>query len=164
MKKILFLLPMIMICGCSKKTTTVAESTSQQPEVVRMVDPIGSRPVSMVLKASAFQMTGDYSNNVAITLNNDGSLAYFPDPSDITSASRPIDLGNGWWLNRQGIGPNSVFTRYTFDEYEKLPNVPTLEELKASVIPGARVSNWKRLSYPASEAMQHLPEIKEELK
>lgn len=164
MKKILFLLPIIMICGCSKKTTTVAKSTAPQPEVVRMVEPIGSRPLSMVLKATAFQMTGDYSNNVAITLNDDGSLAYYPAPSDISANSRPVDLGNGWWLNRQGLSPNSVFTRYTFEEYEQLPNVPSQEELKAAVIPGARVSNWKKLSYPASEAMQHLPEIKEELK
>ncbi|MDE6409433.1 MAG: hypothetical protein K2K81_04215 [Muribaculaceae bacterium] len=164
MKKILFLLPVIMMCGCSKKTTNVSENATPQPEVVRMVEPIGSRPLSMVLKASAFQMTGDYSNNVAITLNDDGSLAYYPAPSDITANSRPVDLGNGWWLNRQGLSPNSVFTRYTFEEYEKLPAVPSQDELKASVIPGARVSNWKKLSYPASEAMQHLPEIKEELK
>ncbi len=164
MKKIIFLLPVIMLVGCSKKTTAVEEAAVPQPEVVKMVEPIASRPLGTILKATAFQMTGDYSNNVAITLNEDGSLAYFPDPTDITPDSRPILLEDGWWLNRQGLGPNSVFTKYTFDEYEKLPEVPSPAELKAAVIPGARVSNWKRLSYPAGEAMKYLPQIKEELK
>lgn len=164
MKKILFLLPVMMVFGCSKKTTTVAEPVPPQPEVVRMVEPTGSRPLGMVLKATAFQMSGDYSNNVAITLNEDGSLAYYPAPSDITENSRPVELSDGWWLNRQGLGPNSVFTRYTFDEFQKLPSVPSQEELKAAVIPGARVTDWKKLSYPAGEAMKYLPQIKEELK
>lgn len=163
MKKILFLLPIMIIFGCSKKTGAVPESNSAQPEVVRAVDPIGSRPLGMVLKATAFQMSGDYSNNIAITLNEDGTLAYYPAPSDITEASRPIALGNGWWLNRQGLGPNSVFTKYTFDEYEKLPSVPSQADLKAAIIPGAKVSGWKRLSYPAGEALKYLPQIKEEI-
>ena len=164
MKKILFLIPAMMLLGCSKKNTTVADQTPPQPEVVKMVEPIGSRPLGTILKATAFKMTGDYSNNVAITLNEDGTLAYYPATSDITENSRPVELEDGWWLNRQGLSPNSVFTRYTFEEYENLSSVPTQEELKAAIIPGARVSDWKRLSYPAGEAMKYLPQIKEELK
>ncbi|MDE6026657.1 MAG: hypothetical protein K2G23_01115, partial [Muribaculaceae bacterium] len=82
----------------------------------------------------------------------------------ISVNSKPIDLGNGWWLNRQGLGPNSVFTRYTYEEYSKLPSVPSQQELKAAIIPGARVSEWRQLSCPASDAMSHLQEIKAELK
>ena len=164
MKKILFLLPVMVAFGCSKKTAPVADNNVPQPEVIKMAEPIASRPVSVILKASAFKMTGDYSNNVAVTLNPDGSFAYYPAPSDISVNSKPVDLGNGWWLNRQGLSPNSVFTRYTYEEYSKLPSVPSQQELKAAIIPGARVSDWKQLSYPASEAMSHLQEIKEELK
>lgn len=152
-----------MLSACSKKTATKEELP--QPEYLSTtVQPIGSRPVTSILKATAFQMTGDYSNNVAVTLNSDGSLAYFPAPSDITPDSKPISLGDGWWLNRQGLGPNSQFTKFTFEEYSKLKVVPTPEEIKASIIPGARVSDWKKLSYPAGEAMKYLPQIKEELK
>ena len=164
MKNILFMIPALLLVGCSKKTTQPVSEPEPQVEAVQVVQPIGSRPISTILKATAFQMSGNYSNNVAITLNEDGSLAYYPAPSDITSDSRPVDLGNGWWLNRQGLGPNSVFTRYTFDEYMALPNVPTVDELKAAIIPGAKVTEWKRLTYPAGEAMKYLPQIKEEVK
>ncbi|MDE7412290.1 MAG: hypothetical protein K2N05_00685 [Muribaculaceae bacterium] len=164
MKRLLFLLPIVMIMGCSKKNVDNTTRNEPQPEIVaQKVTPTGSRPLSMVLKASAFKMTGDYSNNVAITLNSDGSLAYYPAPSDISSTSRPVDLGNGWWLNCQGISPTSVFTRYTFEEYSKLAQTPTQAELKAAIIPGAYVSEWKQLSVPASQALSNIPAIKEEL-
>ena len=167
MKKILLMLPILMICGCSKKNNPASDNASDsQPYTAAMVpvSQIESRPLAAVLKATAFKMTGDYSKNVAITLNPDGSLAYYPAPSDISKNSAPVDLGNGWWLNRQGLSPNSVFTRFTFEEYAKLPSVPSPDELKASIIPGARVSDWKQLSYPASSAMDNLPHIKEEIK
>lgn len=164
MKNILLIIPALMLMGCSKKTTQTASEPMPEPETFQVVQPANSRPITMILKATAFQMSGDYSNNVAVTLNDDGSLAYYPAPSDITSDSRPIDLGNGWWLNRQGLGPNSVFTSYTFDEYMALPSVPSVEELKTKIIPGAKVTDWKRLSYPAGEAMKYLPQIKEEVK
>ncbi len=117
-----------------------------------------------MLKASAFRMTGDYSDNVAITIDGQGNITYYPAPTDITDNSRPLDLGGGWWLNRQGISANSVFTRYTFDEYRKLQNTPSPQELKAAVIPGARVSEMVKLPVPASQAESSLPEIKDYLK
>ena len=163
MKNILLMIPALLLVGCSKKATQPVEEPVTAVAPVRVVEPIASRPINTILKASAFKMSGNYSNNVAITLNDDGSLAYYPAPSDITSDSRPVDLGNGWWLNRQGLGPNSVFTSYTFDEYMALPAVPTVDQLKSAIIPGATVTEWKRLSYPAGEAMQYLPQIKEEV-
>lgn len=152
-----------MVSGCAKKNSQPV-TLPDDYEIIERVQPVGSRPLGMVLKATAFQMTGDYSNNVAVTLNQDGSLAYYPAPSDITPQSRPISLGNGWWLNRQGLGPNSQFTSYTFDEYEKLPETPSQEQIKAAIIPGARVSDFRNLSYPAGDVMKYLPQIKEELK
>ena len=98
-----------------------------------------AQPVGMMPKPTAFRMSGDYADNVAVTLDAQGNLVYFPDPSDISEESKPIPLGDGWWLNRQGLSEKSVFTRYTFEEYSKLKNVPSIKELKASIIPGARV-------------------------
>lgn len=141
MKKILFAIPLLLAAGaCSHKT----EKMGYTQGVTHIGSAIGwrdSKPVNVMPKASAFRMNGDYANNVAITLNPDGSLAYFPDPSDISANSSPLEIGNGWWLNRQGISAKSVFTKYTFAEYSKLKTVPSIAELKASVIPGSRVSN-----------------------
>ncbi|MDE6716781.1 MAG: hypothetical protein K2J70_01185 [Muribaculaceae bacterium] len=161
MKILYFMLPLALLVGCAKKNS--APTTDEQQIVKQSVILTGSRPASAILKASAFKMSGDYSDKVAITLNDDGTLAYFPAPSDISANSRPLDLGEGWWLNRQGLSSRSVFTRYTFEEYASLPAVPSPEELKAAVIPGARVTDFRKLDMPAYEASERLPEIKAQL-
>lgn len=131
---------------------------NSQPAAPRASD---TRSVNALPKASAFRMSGDYAGNVAISLDSQGNLTYFPAPSDISTSSAPLQLADGWWLNRQGIGINSVFTKYTFAEYAALPNVPTIEELKASIIPGARVTEVISLPYPVGQAEANIAGINE---
>lgn len=109
--------------------------------------------VAMMPKATVFRMSGDYADNVAVTLNPDGTLAYFPAPTDITVDSSPLALGNGWYLNRQGIGQNSVFTKWTFKEYSRLPKVPSATEIKDAIIPGATVTEFRQLPLSLQEAL-----------
>ncbi len=165
MKKLVYILPLAaLFFACSPKASNQAETNTDN-------DVISVKPIitggyttgssAMIPKATAFRMSGDYANNVAVTVDTNGNLTYFPDPKDISDNSKPVDLGNGWWLNRQGISKNSVFTRYTFDEYMKLPEVPSPVELKAAIIPGAYVSEMQQLPYPINQAMSHLKEIKE---
>lgn len=90
----------------------------------------------------------------------DGKLLYFPDPRDITAESAPINLGDGWWLNRQGISANSVFTTYTFSQYAALPRVPTAAALKAAIIPGAKVTEMRELPFTPAEAVAHLDSVR----
>lgn len=155
---------MLLASGaCSHKN----ENMNQSQNLTHIGTAVGfrnSKPVNAIPKAKAFRMSGDYAGNVAITLNANGSLAYFPDPSDISANSVPIDLGDGWWLNLQGISTNSVFTRYTFPEYAALKKVPSISELKAAVIPGARVVEMRELPFTISEAPQHLDSIRSYLK
>ena len=154
-----------MAGACSKKTADSASAQESQglTEQVTMngvaIGYRNSKPMNTIPKASAFRMSGDYADNVAITIRN-GSLSYFPDPSDISDNSRPIDLGNGWWLNRQGISANSVFTKYTFDEYAALKKVPSVKERKPSIIPGARVTEMRELPFTINEAPAHLDSIR----
>lgn len=167
MRIILSAIAFLMIsAACSHKTTETKPETNviEKTQTGVVIGFRNSGPANALPKATAFRMNGDYADNVAVTLNSDGSLAYFPAPSDISSASRPIDLGNGWWLNRQGISSNSVFTKYTFAEYSKLKSTPSIEQLKTSVIPGARVVEMRRLPYSINEAPEHLDAIRELLK
>lgn len=115
-------------------------------------------------KATAFKMTGDYANNVAVTIGSNGELTYYPAPSDITNASAPTSIADGWYLNNQGLSANSVFTKYTYEEYSKLPSVPSQEELKAAIIPGARVADMIQLPYTIGDAKNNLQGIKEYIK
>lgn len=151
----------LIATGCAKKNTQTQFITSDSPQIVKVdTRPRIGTPPRALLNATVFKMSGDYANNVAVSLNADGTLSYFPAPSDISAASRPVDLGNGWWLNRQGIGPRSRFLRYTFEEYSSLPSVPSQEDLLKAIIPGAQVTEFKSVNVPASEAMSRLDEIK----
>lgn len=146
------------ILGCSKRSNIARDNNggSLQNEVVEAPMPvIGSKPVNMMPKASVFKMSGDYADHVAVTLGTDGELTYFPAPSDISVNSEPLSIGDGWWLNRQGLSANSVFTRWTFAEYRALPNVPSPAEIKAAVIPGARVTEFRVLDITLSQAAQN---------
>ena len=127
-------------------------------------DAVMTRPAGMIPKATAFKMSGNYADNVAITLDGNGNITYFPAPSDISKSSKPEKLTGGWWLNRQGISNNSVFTKYTFEEYASLPSVPSLKELRDAIIPGANVTEMIVLPYNISEAQGHIVEINEYLK
>ena len=138
----------------------VAVSLPKSNSKPRNIDS-GNRLVSMMPKASAFRMSGDYADKVAVTVDARGNLTYFPAPSDISPASAPVSLADGWWLNRQGIGINSVFTKYTFEKYAALPAVPSIAELKAAIIPGARVTEMMTLPYSLGEAQDNIPAINE---
>lgn len=140
----------LLLMGCrAGKESQISAQSENQPQII--VAEMGEQTV--VPDATVFRMSGDYAGNVAVTLNADGSLQYYPAPSDITPESAPYDLGNGWWLNRQGLSGNSVFTKWTFAEYAALPVVPTHEEIKAAVIPGARVTSFYRVPVSQSDAI-----------
>lgn len=142
-----------LLASCSHKSTAGVTADNDDLKPVPMeVNTQNSRPHLMRAKATLFKMSGDYADNVAVTIGPDGNLSYFPAPTDLTDQSAPEEVGEGWWLNRQGLGPNSVFTKYTFSEYRALKTVPTPEEIKAAIIPGAHVTEFRQLVLPAEEA------------
>lgn len=154
------LIPGIISCSSQKKADAESASADTRSMVSKVVRPIRSTPIAAIPKATAFRMNGDYADQVAITLNDDGTLAYYPDPKDITESSRPVDLGNGWWLNRQGLSDKSVFTRYTFADYAALKSVPTHAQLIESIIPDAKITGFQELPYNVTDAMEHLDSIR----
>lgn len=175
MKKFFYLLPALgMLAACSPQTFVKKDAVvigahkssaavCNQPGDVKTVTV--TRPMAgMMPKATAFKMSGNYADNVAVTIGPDGELTYFPAPSDISSASVPTSLGNGWYLNNQGIGNNSVFTKYTFEEYRNLPEVPSPQQLKEAIIPGARVTDMTQLPFTINDARDNIAGIKEYIK
>lgn len=174
MKKSAYILPLVgLVASCSPQTyapkdavvigrnsNSVAESKEVAVQPVLVQKPL----TGMMPKATAFKMTGDYANNVAVTIGSNGELTYYPAPSDITNASAPTSIADGRYLNNQGLSANSVFTKYTYEEYSKLPSVPSQEELKAAIIPGARVADMIQLPYTIGDAKNNLQGIKEYIK
>ncbi len=130
--------------------------------VVRDSMPPVPAPTHATAKATVYRMSGRYADNVAISLTPDGKrVLSYPAPSDLTENSTPINLGDGWWLSRCGITPNSVFTRYTYAEYRSLPKAPSAEELIKSVIPGACVTELRQLPMTPQQALADTTAVSE---
>lgn len=138
----------LLLASCSKKNTEPAP----EPEIKLEQHITGGAPSQFIPKATIFKMNGPYENNVAVTLGADGKLTYYPAPTDLTVNSEPFELGDGWWLNRQGLGANSVFTKWTFDEYRKMKNVPSREEIMDAIIPGSGVTEIQQIPISITEA------------
>lgn len=152
------LLAMICLAGaCSNKVVT------QDEEGPQMIQLVGKKSAYMP-KATIFRMNGNYANNVAVTLNPDGTLLYYPAPTDISANSAPYPLGGGWYLNRQGVTANSVFTKWSFADYESLEKAPSPQEILQAVIPGSGVSQMETLPITLSEALADPAACKKYLK
>lgn len=148
----------MLMVGCSPKSNDKNVSSSDvQGETVPVVRVLDSQPLGMVLKATAFKMSGDYADKVAVTLDNNGNLVYYPAPTDLSSESVPTAIGDGWYLNRQGLGDGSVFTKWTFAEYRAMKTAPTPDEIKKAIIPGATVTEFRQLPISASKAREEAP-------
>jgi len=131
---------------------TLPEGRTDRGAIIGSERRVAGSAVRVMPKAVAYRMSGDYAANVPVNLGADGSLVSYPAPSDVSEASMPLPLADGWWLDRRGVGRNSVFTRYTYAEYSALKTVPSPAQLLASVIPGAAVTEVLSLPMTPGEA------------
>lgn len=85
-----------------------------------------------------YKTTKDYSNNVPVTLSNDKTtIVSYPHPTDLVlgeNLALPAPLHNGYLLDNRGINKNVAFLKYTYSEYSKMKEVPTLQELQRNII------------------------------
>ncbi len=160
----------ILASGCHAAHSGHALSASGDSEpaqqlVVAKVQPITHEcgTASFMPKAVAYQMSGPYADNVPVQVNASGDIVSYPAPTDISDASTPIDLGDGWWLDRRGISDNSVFTRFTYKEYRAMAQAPSLAELKAAILPDARVTQIFQLPMTTGQAEADLAAAKAKL-
>lgn len=108
--------------------------------------------VAALPQAQIYRTSTDVDALVPVQVNPvDGSLVSFPAPSDITGAQMPVVLHDGWLLDRRGISPNTRFLTYTYSRYHSLLETPSPAELKAAIVPDARVTEIVSLPYKMSE-------------
>lgn len=100
---------------------------------------LASKPVALP-KAILYKTAGDFADNVPVQMGPDGALISFPAPTDIPAGARVTVFDGGWMLSPVGVTAQSVFTRYTFEEYRALPQVPTPQEIMSAIIPGSAVT------------------------
>lgn len=151
------------LCGChsSKNSTAMSELTGSNPAAEMVTVPeaaVGTQ--SALPRAVVYKMNGDYINNVPITVSADGeSIVSYPAPSDLTAESKPLPVADGYLLDRRGINANTRFLRFTYDEYSAFAQPPSLEQLKANIIPDARVIDIHRLPITLNQALNDMPRV-----
>ena len=140
-------------CSNAKKATASADETTLQTVVTTATVNQASKN-SVMPKAIIYKTNGNYINNVPITLSADRkSVVSYPAPSDLSASQLPIQLKNGYLLDRRGVSTNTAFTRYTYTEYAKLAEAPTTAQLLKSVIPDALITEIVKLPINISKAV-----------
>ena len=144
------LLTSIMIMA--SLTATTACSTSKTNAVATPTGYVNAMPRAVIYRTS-----GDCADLVPVVLSADGtSLTWYPDVRDIRATSAPMDAGDGWLLDRIGVGEHTVFLDYTLDQYRSLGTTPPASELMRHIKPGARVTEVTVLDMTPEEAVERL--------
>ena len=156
---------MALTAGCASRRATVPPTEEQtasggnQQEGQLKIDVNNLRPslshgpVAVMPKAVIYKTSGDFRQNVPVQVNADGTLLSYPAPSDIPENAAPVQLESGWLLSPVGVGPQTVFTSYTYDEYRRLSQPPAPEEILKAVIPGSRVTTTMQVPMTLGEAL-----------
>lgn len=124
---------LIALLGLFSQSCSSTGKLSSAPQIITAEnDRLASAPVIV------YKTTEDFSNRVPVTMNREKTqIISYPDPSDLLSGNQltlPTVLINGYLLDNRGISENVVFLKYTYLEYSQLSSVPTLEQLKQSIL------------------------------
>lgn len=132
-------------------STTMLRMSDLPPSSAVSGHPLSGRQAA-IPRARVYRMNGNYADNVPVGTDGNGRIISYPAPSDVSAASRPVQLAGGWWLDRRGVGQHTVFTRFTYEEYAALPQSPSVAQLREAIIPGARVTAVEELPWTLREA------------
>lgn len=141
---------LLLACGCASK--------KEQPaaEELKIVEgpalPIIGGGNYEIPRAVIYKTNGDYADKVTIQVDSKGNVISYPAPADV-KGMEPVALADGWLLTRRGVNASTVFTRYTYADYAALKTAPTLPELKAAILPDAKITEIQTLSISQSDAL-----------
>ncbi len=116
-------------CHCSKNATSAAESIPATGSI---------NQVTRGAKAIVYKTDKDYSNLVPVTMNSEKTkIVSYPAPTDVFYKgilAKPTPLKNGYLLDNREINENTVFLNYTYEEYSRLSEAPSLQEMLLRVV------------------------------
>lgn len=111
------------------------------------------KPLQAMPRAVIYKTAGNFNQNVPVQAGPGGKIISYPAPTDVSpERSEPLQLADGFLLDRRGISTRSRFTRYTYAEYAALEQAPTEAELIKAIIPGTQITEMYTLPMTPSEA------------
>jgi len=121
-----FLITIIMVASLIS-----CRHTSQINEPIKMNKATG--PSVFIYKTRA-----DYRQHVPVILSTDKkSLVSYPAPGDVFfngDLAYPLQLVDGYLLDRRGISKDCAFLKWTYFEYSRLASTPAPEEIMKLIL------------------------------
>jgi hypothetical protein len=103
------------------------------PNDMKAANAVNSLPPALVYKTRA-----DYGKLVPVIMNDaKTAIVSYPHPSDVKNSRgylQPVELKKGYLLDKKGIGKNVAFLNITYEEYAKLVEPPSMEQLEKLII------------------------------
>lgn len=139
---VLAVIAVLTACSTTKGTADGTRPTVQKNDSRRHGRGMHAMPFAYI-----YRTNGNYNDLVTINIDPvTGSILSFPATTDVGVESAPMLLTDGWLLDRRGgIGHGTAFLKWTYSEYRTLPATPSLDELRAAIIPDAHVTVVERL-------------------
>lgn len=154
---------MLLSAGCCSNKATgevepqSKETTPDEAVAVKFRDGgmRGGGTVNFLPHGVIYRTNGNYDDNVTVMLDaSRQALVMYPAPTDVSTASAPLVMADGWLLDRRGgIGDNTAFLDWTYAQYAQLPETPSQAEIMRHIIPSARVTAVKVLPMAATAAL-----------
>lgn len=91
-----------------------------------------------VMKTHIYKINGNYSDFVTVHVK-DGEVCAFPGVNNALE-HKTIKLSDGFYTRGWSCTELARFTRWTYEEYAKLPTQPTPEEILNNLIPDAYIT------------------------
>lgn len=118
--------------GAQTKTTVRTHAADARPQTAVRPSAVAS-PVVYIYKTRK-----DYSRLVPVIMDKSRTrIVSYPAPTDLKKGGRlayPTPLDNGYWLDNRGITPQAAFLSYTYEEYSRLTEVPSVKELETRIV------------------------------
>ncbi len=162
------LLLLLVVSGCRTSKTMKEDNTGftpvnlGEPEKVYIGNDITGKARSP--QVFIYKTKADYNDNVPVILNSDRTkIVSYPAPVDLVYGGKlrvPTPLADGWLLDNKGIGPDVAFLSYTYEEYSKMEQPPTMQELMDHLISKDPLTAW-RFCGPRAEFTDMVPQLNE---
>lgn len=128
----------IFIGFCCLFSSCQSPSSSQQKTLPTTGTAPKNAPTSALPHALIYKTRANYDDKVPVVLSDDGTqIVQYPAPSDVFFRGKlalPTTLAGGYLLDNRGITAKVAFLKWTYAEYSRLPEAPTLSEMEKQII------------------------------
>ena len=95
-------------------------------------------PYGIAQHTIVYKTTSDFSDYVPVILNDERTkIISYPAPTDVFyngKLAKPTVLKNGYLLDNRGITEYVAFLKYTYEDYSRLKEAPSLNEMFNNIL------------------------------